>query len=75
MLGFVFIGILFFFIIVIVVVFYDEGVESVGNCIYLWFGFIFVVVIYMFIGVFYGILCVVNVVYEIGIRYILFVYN
>ncbi len=55
MLGFALTGILLPFITVIVVAFYDEGVESVGNRIHPWFGFIFAVVIYMSIGAFYGI--------------------
>lgn len=50
MLGFALTGILLPFITVIVVAFYDEGVESVGNRIHPWFGFIFAVVIYMSIG-------------------------
>ena len=41
MLGFALTGILLPFITVIVVAFYDEGVESVGNRIHPWFGFIF----------------------------------
>ncbi|CAA4112203.1 branched-chain amino acid transport system carrier protein [Staphylococcus aureus] len=40
MLGFALTGILLPFITVIVVAFYDEGVESVGNRIHPWFGFI-----------------------------------
>ena len=55
--------------------FYDEGVESVGNRIHPWFGFIFAVVIYMSIGAFYGIPRAANVAYEIGTRHILPVHN
>ena len=68
-------GILLPFITVIVVAFYDEGVESVGNRIHPWFGFIFAVVIYMSIGAFYGIPRAANVAYEIGTRHILPVHN
>ncbi|MGT0185748.1 branched-chain amino acid transport system II carrier protein [Staphylococcus aureus] len=75
MLGFALTGILLPFITVIVVAFYDEGVESVGNRIHPWFGFIFAVVIYMSIGAFYGIPRAANVAYEIGTRHILPVHN
>lgn len=75
MLGFALTGILLLFITVIVVAFYDEGVESVGNRIHPWFGFIFAVVIYMSIGAFYGIPRAANVAYEIGTRHILPVHN